>query len=468
MPAKGGAAALPLAARLQLLVNQILAPAQLERVIAADHLDAQGPVQGGLDQLTARMREQIRVEPLPPVDPRARLQPTSFQITYTERDPRLAAKVASALADLFLERHRAVAPAAGAGAPVALALTQAARQRSVQEDKLRAFIAAHPDFAPDRAAADQALLSALEASLAQASQSLHQAEVEAKRVDDRALALVAPTSVSSPAAQPHAPLDPLKQRLTDLKAQLARLRTRYTEQYPDVQRLEREINAVQALRARQAAASRNALVQPSAAPTSGGRSRAALAAQLKTERQAGEREVALRNSQIAQLEGQVAQVRNRIQQAPLLDRQWAELSGAVAQAQSVYQEALARVQAAQAGAAALDPPATDSSEFRLLEPPTPPRRPYFPNPLLFSAAGLLIGLALGLNWAALRERRGRRIHAEQQAAALCAAPLLPGIPPLLTRAERRRQAWLQLLHVTSAALMVGVIAAANLALYWYW
>ena len=98
-------------------------------------------------------------------------------------------------------------------------------------------------------------------------------------------------------------------------------------------------------------------------------------------------------------------------------------------------------------------------QFRMIDPPNLPTRPYWPNRLLFSVGGLALGLALGVGIAVLMNRLRPKIYEAGELVEFLGAGYVLALPAFATEQEslqaRRRRIW-----ETVAAVMLAVAIPA--------
>jgi capsular polysaccharide biosynthesis protein len=104
-------------------------------------------------------------------------------------------------------------------------------------------------------------------------------------------------------------------------------------------------------------------------------------------------------------------------------------------------------------------------QFKVLDPPSLPLKPYFPDRFKMSLAGLGAGIALALGLVVLFEFANAPIYHDDDLRDLTSAPLLVAIPSIFTPAEERarsRQHWLE---VTAASLLLACMPVVTLLAY---
>ena len=99
--------------------------------------------------------------------------------------------------------------------------------------------------------------------------------------------------------------------------------------------------------------------------------------------------------------------------------------------------------------------------FTMLDPPSLPLKPDFPNRLKFSGIGLVLGLALGISVVFMLEFLDDRIHSEREIKALLSMPVIAEIPIVASPAELQRSKMRMVLGWIASALVATVILAGT-------
>jgi polysaccharide biosynthesis transport protein len=96
--------------------------------------------------------------------------------------------------------------------------------------------------------------------------------------------------------------------------------------------------------------------------------------------------------------------------------------------------------------------------FRVVDPPSLPQKPDFPNRLKFCGLGLGLGLALGIVVAGAFEVLDDRLHAAKEIKKLLPMGVIGEIPPIETASDvtaARRKLWLG--WATAAVVFVAIL-----------
>src|SRR6266850_2011209 len=200
--------------RLQTISQQILSRARLEELINRFGLYANLKRDLTLEALVERMRRDIEVKPTG-ID---RIGGTvAFTIRYQGRDPRTVALVTNTLASYYIDENI----------------------------RVREFRRRYLGELPTQMDANLQTLERLNTQFRlngeRQMRVREQRQEQARRLDSAALRAASTPSRARPAAAGAAAADPAEARLEKLKDNLAELRSRFHDRYPDVVHLQREI-----------------------------------------------------------------------------------------------------------------------------------------------------------------------------------------------------------------------------------
>lgn len=437
--------------QLEQITQQVLSDGHLAAL--AQKLQVLAPPAASTAEAAARMRRALELDWVAAPGQRRGDPPAALTVAFTARTPQLAQAVDQQLVQWLVQTNQQTRQAQASGAATFLqqALAASATALSARQKALRDFEAQHPDLDPAQAAGLAQRLGQLEAERASTRAALDQAQQQQLYLTSLAAEY---RGLLNEPANGGGPATALDQRIGLLESQLAGLKSRYTDQYPEVQRLQSELAAAQSER-------KNGAHAGATAGAANPAQLAAIAPVLQIESQARSNQLALRNDrrQLAGLDHQIAALKAEENAAPALQPELTSLQQAVAEAQSQY-DALAAEQH-QAGLALALQRGPQGAQFRLLDAPTLAQQPVFPNKLLFSGLGLAAGLAVGLVLALGLEWGDDRLHDAAEAREWSPAPLLGVVGVLATPAERRRSARGRGWQWALAGALVVVVASSN-------
>jgi polysaccharide chain length determinant protein (PEP-CTERM system associated) len=342
--------------RLQTVRQEVLSRTRLETVLK--ELNPYGPV--GPVSLTAMvewMRNAIEVT-VKGTD--------AFVIDYVHRDPAMAQKVADRLAQLFIDetvqsRKQQVGDAYQF---LETELQESKKELEKREEALRRYKEQHMGTLPEQMNANLATLQRFQLEQQAVSENLRSAM-------DR---LVALESAPAPTLGKTGPVDP-RGEIALLRSQLATMRTRYTDEHPDVRSLLTQIQALE---------------KAIGSGSSGAGAPAGAAPQLDQARA----DVKNLRARLEELDRRIGTFQSRVELAPRTEQDIVELTRDFQKLNENYLALLNKKLEAQM-AAKLEQ-RWQGDRFRILDPANLPERPSFPSRKLFLLAGVLLGLALGV------------------------------------------------------------------------
>src|SRR5207248_479495 len=101
-------------------------------------------------------------------------------------------------------------------------------------------------------------------------------------------------------------------------------------------------------------------------------------------------------------------------------------------------------------------------QFKIVDPPRRPEKPYKPNRLLIDVAGAFGGLALGIALTLLLEVGDRTLKTPTDIRLVLNMPVLGLIPVVVTHSERRRARWR---HIGLSLGLAGMFAACAMVVW---
>jgi polysaccharide chain length determinant protein (PEP-CTERM system associated) len=455
--------------RLRSITQQILSRTRLLHII--DQLNLYGDSHGHLtpDDKVERMRKEIEIELVR--DPENRV--SAFNVYYSSHDPRVAQQVTSELTNLFISENLEVRQQQSEDTTQFLEgqLETARKILSDQEEKIRQFKGQHVGELPAQVGSNLQILAGMQSQLQTEEDSLNTAKQQ--RVYLETLMNQYHSLQGTPKAASGAALGlpAIDEELDKLRAQLADLSSHYTDRHPDVRKLKEQIAETEATRSQLAASLKAkaaaAQADPGAAntPTDADmRDASSPMVQLQGQIQANRVEISNRERSVGELKAKVTDYQARLNQEPVREQQLSDLTRGYDQSKANYDELLKKKnESAMATSMEL---LQQGERFRIVDPPSLPAKPDFPNRLKFCVIGLGFGLALGGVVAAAFEVMDDRIYDEKELQKLLPVPVISEIPALAAPADQqleRRRLWLG--WVTAALVSVTILLGSALS-YW--
>ncbi|HEX3436013.1 MAG TPA: hypothetical protein VHT24_04530 [Pseudacidobacterium sp.] len=448
--------------RLQSITEQILSRTRLLLIIDQLNLYSDSHKKMTPEEKVAAMRKDITIEL---VRDTHEDQITAFNIFYSSRNPRIAQLVTGELSKLFINANLEVRQQESEDTTKFLEgqLENARAILAEQEAKIREFKGAHVGELPTQQASNIQILSGLQSQLANKQDALNTAEQQ--RVYLQTLInqyrTVQGATKSADGTPSRLPL--IDQQLDKLRAQLADLSSHYTDSYPDVRNLKLEIAKTEKIRANLIAELKaNNNTQPDGNSTTHDvvdLSQSPTLLQLQGQLQATQAEMKNREQAVADLKNRINDYQSRLNQEPVAEQQMADLTRGYDQSKSNYDELLKKKnQSAMATSMEL---LQQGERFSVLDPPSLPLKPDFPNRIKFCGLGVGFGLALGILVAGGFEFIDDRMHSEKEIKNLLPMAVISEIPEILSSGDERRSTRRMLLGWGMAAIVVVVILAGS-------
>jgi succinoglycan biosynthesis transport protein ExoP len=436
--------AVDLQERLQNMTQQILSRTRLQKIIEDLNLYG-GASRSDLDALIARMRRDIQID-LVRAEGRGDL--TAFKISYSASTPSLAQEVASRLTSLFIEENLRNRKKQSEETTAFLETQQEAARQSLveQEQRLREFKTRFLGELPEQLQGNLSILSGLQDRLNAATSTLNQAQQQ--RLYLQSLEAQYRGTAGGGNDDPN---------VARLHSALAEMQARYTERHPDVVRLKEQLAETERAKGRSPAELGRASATPLASATTP-------LLQVQSQLKGNELEISSRQKEIEALHRQIDHYQRRLNLTPVREQQLAALTRDYEQSRNNYESLLAKKQ--QSELATNLEKQQQGEQFRVLDPPNLPQKPYFPNRLMIGMAGLAGGLAFGVVGSVLVEFLDPRIYGEQELLQLAGAPILVAVPPVITAKESSREARWRLVEIAVAGILVVMMPAMTLLVHY--
>jgi uncharacterized protein involved in exopolysaccharide biosynthesis len=159
--------------------------------------------------------------------------------------------------------------------------------------------------------------------------------------------------------------------------------------------------------------------------------------QLQGQQQSNRVEIANREHAVADLKAKVIEYQGRLNQEPVREQQLSDLTRGYEQSKANYDDLLKKKNGS-AMATSMEL-LQQGQRFRIIDPPSLPLKPEFPNRLKFCGMGLGIGLALGVVVAGAFEMMDDRIYDEKELQKLLPVSVISEIPGIVTPTDAGRE-----------------------------
>jgi len=451
--------------QLDSITEQILSRTRLIRIIDTVGLYPKDRKRMSEEDLVDKMRKDIDIELVRGDDKKL----SAFNIYYDNRDPKLAQATTKELANLFITENVAQRQKRSENTTSFLEdqLEQARQNLAQQEAKMREFKDRHIGELPTQTQSNLQILAGLQNQAQAAGDSLNRAKQQNTYLESllnqyRTLERTAAPTGEGGSSE----LALIDKQLDQLRAQLTDLMAHYTEKHPDVRKTKEQIERVEKTREQIVAkmnSPSNAGTDPAAATTNGPKSTAIL--EMESQLKANRVEMASRQQEIKELQSKIDQYQGRLNMAPVMEQQFADLTRDYDQSKADYETLLKKKNESEM---ATDLEKTEQAEhFRMLDPPNLPVRPFKPKRLLFCVGGLAAGLVLGGGLALVREKLSGIVYSEREIKKLAPFEIIAEIPPIETPPEQRSNRLKVWVAGAVAIGIAGCILIGSAATYLY-
>jgi polysaccharide chain length determinant protein (PEP-CTERM system associated) len=392
---------------------------------------------------------------------------SAFQVSYTAPSPALAQEVTTELTSLFINENQQTLERESEATTKFMEqrLEDARGNLAQQEARVRDFRTAHEGELPSQEASNLQILGGFQSQLQNEQDALNtarQQHIYLQTLIDQYRAM----HVTAEGPDKPANVAAIDQQLATMRGQLTDLTTRYTDRHPAVQNLRSEITKTEELRKEMVAeaAGHPAATSATGAPRDIGSLGAnAQLVQLQSQIEANQTEIKNREQEIAQQKDRIGLYQQRLNAEPASEEQLADLTRGYEQSQANYNDLLKKKNNSEMATSLEHMQAGE--RFSILDPPSLPLKPEFPNRLKFCGLGLGVGMALGFCLAGAFEFLDDRLHQDKQIVEMLQATVISEIPEILRPADQRRSRWHAVLSWSSAVLVLVVILAGSLLSY---
>ena len=459
--------------RLQSTTQQVLSHASLHAIIERFKLYATPPRMSGFfkpkDPVDS-MRSDIKIDLVG--SPGYRGEFVTFKIHYTADTPELAQQVNSELTSLFINENVKAQRQLSENTTAFLEneLTDARAKMEVQEAGVSAFKARHAGNLPGQLQSNVQILAGLQAQLASTQHALDTSKQQ-KIYLESLLQQYQSAQASLGGDSTVVSTQVLEKELQDLRLQMQTLRTRYTDDHPDIVALkdkiakteaQRKQNEVESASNRQTGEATNPIDFFAAEGVQRGSPTAVM--QLLSQLKANQMEIKNEQQHAKDLELQTAAYQARLNLTPETEQELAGIARGYDEAKFNYNSLLQKQTQSQLATSLGQQ--QQGQQFHIIDPPKLPDKPSAPNRFLISLVGLGLGFVLGLGLATLLELTDVRFRQEKDLEGILPARMLVGIPRLSTPQEDHSLLIARYMECGAAAVVALLIFIGNLYTYY--
>jgi len=431
--------------RLQAMNQEILSRTRLEDIIKdlglfrelqANHTP--------MEKIVSAMRNRINVQVFQ--------TDNAFRITYEGDDPKIVRQVAARLASLYIDENLKIREAQATGTTEFLEseLSKVKGHLEEQEASIQAYKQKYMGELPEQREANMRALEGFRVQLQTVSAALS-AAMERKLLLDKQAAEARALPAARPGAEtrmnatnPSGAVNP-SVRLRQLEAQLADMRSRYTDEYPDVVRTLSQIAKLKGDLGENAGKGRDEVNR-------------FVPIELTQALNQTQLEIKRLQQDEDRLKQGIETYQRRIESAFVREQEIKELSRDYDVTQTKYQRMLDKKLEAQLSQSLER--RQKAERFRMLDPASLPQVPTRPNRPMLLAAGCGLSALLALALPILLWQIDTSFHFPDELAG-STLPILAVIPQLQTAdvVHRRRRYRLRVMAASGLALVVGVASS---------
>ena len=446
--------------RLQSMTQQILSRTRLLGIISSFHLYSkkdEKPVDP--DSLVKIMRDDIKIDLVQ--TPGRPWELSAFKISYSAPTAKLAQQITNELSSLFIAENLRNRQQLSENTTQFLEnqLEAARKTLADQEDRLRDFKSQYLGELPEQVQTNIQILSGLQSRLQAATEALDQANQQRLYLESllnqyktfrTQFATQRGDSVASPIA--------LDEQLDKLRAQLADLSVRDTPQHPDVVRIKHQIAVTEKLKEEVEAKKQTSGPEGSElGPAKSLSDLQVISPMLQIEGQvkSNRLEIENRKQEVRNLEQQIEVYQTHLNLTPVREQQLAAITRDHEQSRTNYESLLNKKM--QSEMATNLEKRQEGEQFRIIDPPNLPHRPYSPDRFKLSLLGVVIGLVLSIGFTTFVENTDERIYSDDDLQSVTPVPVLITVPLLQTAFEQQQSLWHRRLEFMTASLLITVM-----------
>ena len=265
--------------------------------------------------------------------------------------------------------------------------------------------------------------------------------------------LASETGSTGVAARPSA-------RLVQMKDELIRLRSQFSERYPDVIQLKEQIAALE----RELAETKSTEPKPdeksaTEQATSPAGPVSPYVLRLKQALNEVQTDLKILKSEEQRLRARLASYQTRVENVPRREQEFQELSRDYESTRELYQSLMKRHDEARLAESMEQ--RQKGEQFRIIEPAVPDPRPAAPNRLRLVVMALAISLGLAVGSAVLAETIDTSFHSVDDLRAFSPVPVLVSIPKIVTQVDLRRARWR--MRLAASVALIGLVVLVGIA-----
>jgi polysaccharide chain length determinant protein (PEP-CTERM system associated) len=365
--------------RLRTITQQVTSRTNLETIIRDFRLAQEMGHSLTIDQLVEAVRKRIKIDVSKGGSGRGTT--SAFTLSFRGPDAQKVMQVTNALASNFISQNLEIRESQVLGTSSFLAdeLESIRNRLMAKEEELKAYRERFMGGLPDQLTANIAMLQRLQSQMDQLGKNLADAENRKILIQQT----IEDTRRGKQALLPSTSQGPETRDLPSLRNELAALEAKYTPSHPDVVRLKKMIETLEASESKQGAA------DPAGKPAGLSKAEQALVQQLRDI----DLDIASTKAEMRRAQGETAVYQKRVEDTPKREQELFSIQRDYENLKSLYDSLLKRK--LEADIAVSMEKKQKGEQFRVIDPAKIPTYPVDPDVKKIFLMVLALGLGLG-------------------------------------------------------------------------
>jgi polysaccharide biosynthesis transport protein len=448
-----------ISARLSTLQQQVLSPTRLARLVEAEGLYPDPNGQRTEDDVIRSVQKAITFEVVNPGGGKM----GAFRLAYSSDKRDEVAQVANRLASMFIEENLKAREEQTSGTAQFLEdqMAETKRELDTTDAQLQTIKSQNILDLPESKPYHMEALASLRGQVQNIQDKIGQDQRDKAILESMLFSGgFSPTIDVEPAyGTVESGFSADQVQVQKLEAKLAGLRVKYGPAHPEIRRTQREIDQLKEkiANAPHDPAGPTLSQQPAIQPQRSSPRNPVLQAQIEKL----DDDVKEQSRLLPPLQDRIEFHTRKLAQEPVFEQKIGNLQQNYEALKKEYASLLDKKQAADLSYAL--EVRQKAERFVVLDAAKTPQKPNAPNRPLYSFAGLMSGLVMGIALAAAAEMNDEAVRSENEAARILGKPVLGGIPQLVS-AKERRISWIRavgmLLCTVVGSSALGIVLSA--------
>jgi polysaccharide chain length determinant protein (PEP-CTERM system associated) len=429
--------------RLRTITQQVTSRTNLETIIRDHRLSQEMGRSLTIDQLVDEVRKRIKIDVNKSGSGRGGT--SAFTLSFRGPDAQKVMQVTNALASNFISQNLEIRESQVLGTSAFLAdeLESVRNRLMTKEEELKGYRERYMGGLPDQLTANIAMLQRLQSQMDQLSKN--QADAENRKILLQQTA--DETRKGRQALAPTTAQGPETRDLASLRNELAAIEAKYTPSHPDVVRLKKMIETMEASESKQGTDSAGKTVGLSRAEQN-----------LIQQQRDIDLDIASTRAEIRKVQAEMAAYQKRVEDTPKREQELFSIQRDYENLKSLYDSLLKRK--LEADIAVSMEKKQKGEQFRVIDPAKIPTYPVDPDIKKIFLMVLALGLGLGGGLAYFVEMMDTSYRSPDEIQKDLKLPILVSIPFRHTEQEIKARKWNEVLKAAgvAAGFAVSVVA----------